>query len=124
MYISQNYVSFYANIFGWQTNLVIRLKDVTSITKENTALVIPNAIQLNTQNEKYFFTSLVSRDSTYIMLFKLWQSSLIDEVFQIKLLLAIIYLYLKLVRSLVEMRTLVLVLVVFCGDSSINLNAH
>lgn len=80
MYVSQNYVSFYANIFGWETQTSVSFKEIDSITKEKTALIIPNAIQIGTLNEKFFFSSFVTRDTTYVMLFKLWQSVLLEDV--------------------------------------------
>ncbi|XP_065184614.1 protein Aster-B-like [Sycon ciliatum] len=46
MYVSQDHVSFYANIFGWETIVVIPLKRITSVTREKTAHVFPNAIQI------------------------------------------------------------------------------
>lgn len=30
LYVSQNYLCFYSNIFGWETCLTIKLKDVVS----------------------------------------------------------------------------------------------
>lgn len=64
-----------------QTQTSIRLRDVTSITKEKTALVIPNAIQVIVDcGDKLFFTSFVTRDATYLMLFKLWQNALLEDV--------------------------------------------
>ncbi|KAK5650618.1 hypothetical protein RI129_001647 [Pyrocoelia pectoralis] len=79
LYASQNFLCFYANIFGWETNVTIRWKDVSAITKEKTALVIPNAIQINTKSEKYFFTSFAARDKTYLMVFRIWQNALLDQ---------------------------------------------
>lgn len=79
-YVSQKYLCFYANIFGWETNVTIKWKDVSAITKEKTALVIPNAILIKTRNEKNFFlTSFVARDKTYLMLFRVWQNALMDQ---------------------------------------------
>jgi len=49
---------------------------VISLTKEKTALVIPNAIQVHTSNDKNFFTSFVARDKTFLMLHRLWQAQL------------------------------------------------
>ena len=61
--------------------MALRWKDVVAITKEKTALVIPNAIQLCTENdERHFFTSFAARDRSYMMLFKLWQNALLDQV--------------------------------------------
>ncbi|CAB3989317.1 Hypothetical predicted protein [Paramuricea clavata] len=79
LYVSQNWLCFYANIFGWETLVTINFKYVTSLTKEKTALVIPNAIQVWTESEKYFFTSFVSRDSTYRSLTRIWKNVLSDE---------------------------------------------
>lgn len=80
IYVSQNYLSFYANIFRWETSVSLRWKEVTSITKEKTALVIPNAIQVCTESgERHFFTSFGARDKTYLMLFRVWQNALMEE---------------------------------------------
>lgn len=80
--MSQNYLCFYSNIFGWETCLTIQLKDVTAVTKEKTALVIPNAILICTENEKHFFTSFTSRDNAYLMLFRAWQNALMDKAME------------------------------------------
>lgn len=80
LYISQNFISFYANIFRWETLLTIRCRDVTSISKEKTALVIPNAIQIGTaSSERHFFTSFGAREKTYMMLFRVWQNALMEQ---------------------------------------------
>lgn len=79
LYVSQNYICFYANIFRWETLLMIRCRDVASMTKEKTARVIPNAIQICTNNEKHFFTSFGARDKTYLMLFRIWQNALLEQ---------------------------------------------
>lgn len=52
---------------------------MTAITKEKTALVIPNAILLSTESDKYFLTSFSARDKTYLMLFRVWQNALMDQ---------------------------------------------
>uniref|UniRef100_A0A671KM19 GRAM domain-containing protein n=1 Tax=Sinocyclocheilus anshuiensis TaxID=1608454 RepID=A0A671KM19_9TELE len=77
LYLSENWICFYSNIFRWET-----LKDVCSMTKEKTARLIPNAIQLCTDSEKHFFTSFGARDRTYMMMFRLWQNALLDKVRQ------------------------------------------
>ena len=46
------------------------IKDVSAMTKEKTALVIPNAIQICTSNEKLFFCSFTARDKAHVTLFK------------------------------------------------------
>ncbi|KAM6312428.1 protein Aster-B isoform 4-T4 [Podargus strigoides] len=79
LYLSENWICFYSNIFRWETLLTIRLKDVCSMTKEKTARLIPNAIQVCTDTEKHFFTSFGARDRTYMMMFRLWQNALLDK---------------------------------------------
>lgn len=79
LYVSQNYLCFYANIFGWETCVSLRWKDVTSITKDKTALVIPNAISVSTDTERHFLTSFSGRDKAYLMLFRVWQHALMDQ---------------------------------------------
>jgi hypothetical protein len=71
-------VYFFSHPFPRQVSL--RWKDVTAITKEKTALVIPNAILVCTEGEKLFFTSFGARDKTYLMLFRVWQNALMDKV--------------------------------------------
>jgi len=55
-------------------------RQVTGLTKEKTALVIPNAIQVTSNNERFFFTSFGARDKTFLMLFRIWQNALLDKV--------------------------------------------
>jgi len=79
LYVTTNFLCFYANIFRWETAVTIRWREVTAMTKEKTALVIPNAVQICTGNEKHFFTSFAARDKTHMMLFRLWQNALLDS---------------------------------------------
>ncbi|XP_023212269.1 GRAM domain-containing protein 1B-like isoform X1 [Centruroides sculpturatus] len=79
LYVSENYICFYANIFRWESFVMMRCRDILSMTKEKTARVIPNAIQICTETEKYFFTSFAARDKTYLMLFRLWQNALMNQ---------------------------------------------
>lgn len=78
LYVSQNYLCFHANIIVYETKLVLKWKEITSIVKDKTARVIPNAISVFTDSEKYFFTSFTARDKTYMMLFRVWQNALME----------------------------------------------
>lgn len=73
IYISENHVCFHANLFGWVTDLTIPMYDVLGLEKRMTAFVIPNAIQITTRNAKYTFTSFLSRDTTYDVLYNVWR---------------------------------------------------
>ncbi|XP_049324920.1 protein Aster-A-like isoform X1 [Astyanax mexicanus] len=91
LYLSENWICFYSNIFRWETTITILLKDVTSLTKEKTAKLIPNAIQICTDQEKHFFTSFGARDRSYMMIFRLWQNALMDKTLSPKELWHIVH---------------------------------
>jgi hypothetical protein len=66
LYVSDNYFSFYSNVFGFITKLVIPVTTVTGITREKTAKFFPNAIALKLTNEgKHVFGSFISREAAY-----------------------------------------------------------
>ncbi|XP_075462293.1 protein Aster-A isoform X2 [Ascaphus truei] len=79
LYLSENWICFYSNIFRWETTITIQLKDIRCIKKEKTAKLIPNAIQVCTENEKHFFTSFGARDRSFLLIFRLWQNALLDK---------------------------------------------
>lgn len=61
--------------------LIVKWKDVVTITKEKTALVIPNAIQLITvEGDKHFFTTFAARDKAFTMVDKIWQYAIDNTV--------------------------------------------
>ncbi|XP_039506641.1 protein Aster-A isoform X6 [Pimephales promelas] len=91
LYLSENWLCFYSNIFRWETTITILLKDVTSLTKEKTAKLIPNAVQISTEHEKHFFTSFGARDRSYMMIFRLWQNALMDKTLSPKELWHIVH---------------------------------
>ena len=81
MYLSINYLCFYANILNWKSTLCLKFKDIANITREKTAKVISNAIEVKTnKNEKYFFASFVTRDKTFALIHRLWQAASADQV--------------------------------------------
>ncbi|KAF7488409.1 Protein MEMO1 [Sarcoptes scabiei] len=74
MYVSLNYISFYSNIFGYETVINISYQDISSISKASTVKLFPNAIQIITNSGlKYFFTSFVSRERAFQLINRLWQ---------------------------------------------------
>jgi hypothetical protein len=73
MYISQNFVCFTSNIFGYKINLSIPFSNITSLEKKYTALVVPNAIEITCKDgQVHFFGSFLFRDQTYKILETLW----------------------------------------------------
>uniref|UniRef100_A0A8C3X4R8 GRAM domain containing 1C n=1 Tax=Catagonus wagneri TaxID=51154 RepID=A0A8C3X4R8_9CETA len=79
LYLSENWLCFYSNVFRWETTISVALKNITFMTKEKTARLIPNAIQIITEGEKFFFTSFGARDRSYRSIFRLWQNVLLGK---------------------------------------------
>mmetsp|Transcript_5812 Transcript_5812/g.9002 ORF Transcript_5812/g.9002 Transcript_5812/m.9002 type:complete len:860 (-) Transcript_5812:132-2711(-) len=65
LYLSRNFLCFYSNVFGYETKVVIPMADILHVEKKNTALVIPNAIQVDALKTQYFFASFISRDQAF-----------------------------------------------------------
>ncbi|CAO3586372.1 unnamed protein product [Absidia cylindrospora] len=75
IYISQGHLCFNANIFGWITNLVIAFTDIVEIEKRTTAIFIPNAILISTNQSKHFFASFLSREHAYEQMVTIWRQA-------------------------------------------------
>lgn len=75
LYISENHMCFYANIFGWITTLVIPFYNVKAIDKKMTALIIPNAIGVTEKGNKHTFASFLARDTAYDVIYNIWKHS-------------------------------------------------
>lgn len=76
--VTENYLAFHSNIFGYVTKLLIPLGGIEAITKEKTAKIIPNAIGITTPEGKYIFSSLISRDKTFNYITKIWRQAKSD----------------------------------------------
>ncbi|KIJ07191.1 hypothetical protein PAXINDRAFT_103063, partial [Paxillus involutus ATCC 200175] len=76
LYISENHICFYANIFGWVTDFYIPMREITGLEKKMTAFAIPNAIQITTRRATYTFASFLSRDTTHDVIANIWQLAL------------------------------------------------
>jgi hypothetical protein len=91
LYISENNICFHAYILTWEAILVIHFKDVTSIRKDGIKL-FSNTISITTnRDEKYSFTSFVSRDKVHACLINLWNRSQQNEKLSRNEILSFIY---------------------------------
>ena len=52
------------------------MRSVTKITKEKTAKIIPNAVGVCTEEDKHIFASLLSRDTTFKLMTRLWKRTI------------------------------------------------
>ncbi|KAF7716474.1 GRAM domain membrane-associated protein [Penicillium ucsense] len=73
IYISEGHICFSSNILGWVTTLVISFDEIVAVEKENTAMVFPNAIAIQTLHARHTFRSLLSRESTYDLMVNIWK---------------------------------------------------
>jgi hypothetical protein len=65
MYITSRFICFYSNLFGLEKKIRIPYQHIKLVTKENTAVVIPNAIAITTHQKEYIFRSFWDRDECY-----------------------------------------------------------
>ena len=72
MYLFENYVCFYSNVFGYQKHKVIPLKNVTIVRRAKTVKVVPNAIEIVWNGKCEFFTSFLTPDSAYKQISSAW----------------------------------------------------
>ena len=73
LYVSENHICFYANVFGWITDLSIPITEIESLEKKTTVLVIPDAIEITTRQAKYIFAAFLSRDTTFDVIYNIWK---------------------------------------------------
>ncbi len=73
IYVSEGHICFSSNILGWVTTLIISFDEIVSVEKENTAMVFPNAIAIQTLHARQTFRSLLSREATYDLLIGIWK---------------------------------------------------
>ncbi|XP_033108298.1 GRAM domain-containing protein 2A-like isoform X2 [Anneissia japonica] len=73
LYVSKNWLCFHSNIFGFETHVSVTIGEVKDLTRERTALIVPNAIGIQTENEKFVFGSLLSRAATYKLITRILQ---------------------------------------------------
>lgn len=75
VYVSEGHICFSSNILGWVTTVLISFDEIVSVEKENTAVVFPNAIAIQTLHARHTFRSLLSREATYELLIGIWKLS-------------------------------------------------
>jgi len=75
IYVCEGHICFSSNILGWVTTLVISFEEVVAVEKENTAMVFPNAIAVQTLHARHTFRSLLQREGTYDLIIQMWKVS-------------------------------------------------
>ncbi|XP_030598605.1 GRAM domain-containing protein 2B-like isoform X3 [Archocentrus centrarchus] len=68
LFVSDNWICFHSKVFGKDTKISIPVTSVKLIKKTKTALLVPNALVIETPNEQHVFVSFLSRNTTYKLL--------------------------------------------------------
>jgi hypothetical protein len=76
LYLTENYCCFHSTILRWETSAIIPYSDITNISKEKTVKIIPNAISVHCNLNKYIFTSFTARDRALNIFTQLWKIKL------------------------------------------------
>ncbi|CUA67419.1 Tyrosine-protein kinase JAK2 [Rhizoctonia solani] len=71
LYISESHIGFYSEQCA-QAQYIIPFHEVTSL-KKMTRHAIPNTIKISTRDQKYIFTDLLSRNTTYEAIRNTWR---------------------------------------------------
>ncbi|KAL2090219.1 hypothetical protein ACEWY4_014907 [Coilia grayii] len=69
LYVSENHVCFHSSVLLKATKVVIPISTVNALKKQNTALLVPNALSIRTaEGEKFLFVSLRNREACFKLL--------------------------------------------------------
>ncbi|XP_026201798.1 GRAM domain-containing protein 2B isoform X1 [Anabas testudineus] len=69
LYITDTHACFFSSVLLKDTKVVIPVSCIHRVKKQNTALLVPNALSIRTtEGEKYLFVSLRNRESCYQLL--------------------------------------------------------
>ncbi|GAN11449.1 TBC-domain-containing protein [Mucor ambiguus] len=73
LYISENYLAFYSFLLGYETKLLLELKDIQDIKKERSKRgVFSDAVKISMKDKsEHFFSNLFKRDEVYDILVQL-----------------------------------------------------
>ncbi|XP_077463926.1 GRAM domain-containing protein 2B isoform X2 [Stigmatopora argus] len=69
LYITKSHACFHSSVLLKETKLVISVSCIHIVKKQNTALLVPNALSIRTtEGEKFLFVSLRNREACYQLL--------------------------------------------------------
>ncbi|XP_047443262.1 GRAM domain-containing protein 2B isoform X2 [Mugil cephalus] len=69
LYVTDTHACFYSSVLLKDTKVVIPISSIHIVKKQNTALLVPNALSIRTSDgDKYLFVSLRNRESCYQLL--------------------------------------------------------
>ncbi|XP_055059674.2 GRAM domain-containing protein 2B [Misgurnus anguillicaudatus] len=71
LYVSHHHVCFHSSVLLKETKVMILVSSIQTIKKKNTAKIVPNAIAIITDIQKYHFVSLRNREACFKLIFSL-----------------------------------------------------
>ena len=77
LYVTERFLCHHSNVVGNVVKEVIPIASITDLKKVNTALVIPNAIRIQTAQRTYYFRSFIDRAQSFRELVKLLPNKLL-----------------------------------------------
>lgn len=73
VYLTQNYLCFYAHFFGRERKITIKWEQVKGLERKSTAKIIPNAILVRLKgNKEVLFRNFLNRHEAYTVMDRLW----------------------------------------------------
>jgi NIMA (never in mitosis gene a)-related kinase len=73
VYLTQNFLCFYAHFFGRERKITIKWEDVTGLERRTTAKIIPNAILVRLKGDKeILFRNFLNRHEAFTVMDRLW----------------------------------------------------
>lgn len=73
LYVTQNYVCFFAKLLHKKVEVTIPFADIICIRKCRALRSIPNSIQIQTADRKYYWTSFLHRSSAFGLMDSRWR---------------------------------------------------
>lgn len=80
IFVSDNWICFHSKVFGRDTKIAIPVMSVTFLKKTKTALLVPNALVIETTHEQHVFVSFLSRNTTFKLLKSICNHLEVDKV--------------------------------------------
>ncbi|XP_030629004.1 GRAM domain-containing protein 2B isoform X1 [Chanos chanos] len=65
LFVTENWICFHSKVFGKDTKIAVPTSSISAIKKTKTAILVPNALVIETETERHLFVSFLSRDTTY-----------------------------------------------------------
>ena len=75
LFLTDNYLLFYAKFYDQLITDTIQISQIDTISKQNSALVIPDGIKIVVKQKEYFFGSIQKRDPLYLYLVNLQKAA-------------------------------------------------